>query len=650
MGHVVTGSMVEEYLRLYHWDVERAFTYYMEDREIVLREHEADEARGGAVLFGAAAAAASSSDEEGEEDSSDPSNSADPSDLEATESEEEEEGENSQSEQGEASNTRNSGPPLNATLRPRLIVRYRPIRDSTIPVNRNTEKERRYTALDFRIHVQNSTQNTATLSPSMAVLLLHLSGWDIDKAKEKFHGVNHSRRLLARTFDRMRLPIDDEQEEEKAKGKGKAKAKAKAKGKDKEKEKEKKQAAARTKMAQDERLAEFITITSRSDWYSLRLCLERFKWDLVAAVNHWFVQGVRPFTKQPVVHGNKVDGNRVDYNLAPLVKPLVEVCRATPVGEGGWLPEPDLFDPTEDDGNSSSGEDDEQHLIPQEDRQRINGFLIDDNRDTAKKHCADPNKFLLEYISKGKYWTNRFKKETTFKWPQMTDKGSKKTSKKLVSFDWKNPKHVDFLNTWRRQAISRATGLKAREPAQQWSQEELDFLYALSEELLDEKMADNPGMSRDELLPMTVSAEKKIEWMDRINAEFTDTMPQGATKLRTDRKAPAIMTQRARTQAIVDDFKVKGDKVWFAKQKAATKEATKAGPSGTKRKRTEDSPEVTAGPSRTKRTRRAEPSSAEDPDAEYSEAQPEEEDEEEEEEEEEEDEEMDQAEETEDDE
>ena len=142
--------------------------------------------------------------------------------------------------------------------------------------------------------------------------------------------------------------------------------------------------------------------------------------------------------------------------------------------------------------------------------------------------------------------------------------------------------------------LVRASGLHTRDGSQHWSPEEMDFLIALTDELYQEAKRQFPNKTDDELLPMIVTTKKKAEWEKRFNAKFTGTTQPNAKKPRSDRKASALMTQRGRTQYLIDQHKVTADKAWFTKQ-AAKEEKAKA-KAGIKRKRSPSGEEDETAP------------------------------------------------------
>ena len=283
--------------------------------------------------------------------------------------------------------------------------------------NVNIEQERRNAALVFRIAIEERSMHTVLLSPSQAILFLHLSGWDLCEAAARWNAVSVRKNYaLLGQFDHMRAPVHRDIERDDV----------------------------MALQAQDERLATFINITGRPDWYSLRERLIECDWDLIEAIQAWFRPGVRP-TRPPRRAG--VAGIRQGLNLQPLGLPQDgewEAAEDTVLDES-WGPEPDYFtpsnsprlptegQPTEDGKEGHTEEKGEapaskkkaptkakKGTVKVEGRARRNGFLIHidetNARNTAQLGVPNTSLLLIEWISKGRYWVNRFKTKK-LRWP-----------------------------------------------------------------------------------------------------------------------------------------------------------------------------------------------------------------------------------------
>ncbi|OAP64459.1 hypothetical protein AYL99_00431 [Fonsecaea erecta] len=539
--NVTDRTLLETYLTSTDWDAEAAYNLWQADRAKILSER-------GATEDSVSSAEASSEDEKGDESSSSSSSSslsnpprtaANVTVITAEDDEDEKDGKNEEEEEEE---TRT----LNVMRRHLLGAR----------LNHNVEQERRDAAVALRLHYESEmeeTLGTTTLSPSEAILLLHVNSWDLGEAADSFTSLEDVR-LQLRDYDRMRtrLPtaIDPDEVD--------------------------------TMREQDERLAEFINITGRPDWWSLRVVLQDHNWNLIEAVSFWFLRGVSPVrpSKKEVHRTTKEDpdGNIIEFGIRvgvderSLKWPSAKQCDvpAAIFMDEGWGVEPDQYTPTD---ASETEENDEKtrkgksKVIKKAGVRGIEGFLLGVNGDPYErvyKGCPNPAKFLVEHISKGRYTFKRFRQEKRFIWPDLKKEKSPMSPSARVEFDWNDPSHIQLLNNWRRQAVDRTIKGSRHNPGQAWSQEEDEYLIKLSEELFEEKSQSSTHSKRKTVV---VSNKKKEEWRESFNKKFTGTIPQGSTEPRTDRTLAALMQRRSRIQEIVDRFHVKPDARYFLNTK-----------------------------------------------------------------------------------
>ncbi|KAJ9616406.1 hypothetical protein H2200_000124 [Cladophialophora chaetospira] len=435
--------------------------------------------------------------------------------------------------------------------------------------NANIEQERRDAALAFRLEIEDSSVGYVVLSPSQAIFFLYICGWDLGVALSRWNSTSLKESfLLLGEFDRMRKPLHREIDV----------------------------SDEVTLLAQDERLATFINITGRPDWYSLRERLVEADWNLIEAVAAWFRPGVRP--ERPSSTGNG-PGIRVDVNLRELDWPADGDCDAAEgtVMDEGWGQEPNYFAPDNPFPNPPNPVKENpvaattkpRGTKPIDGRERRNGFLIhidsSQARETAQIGIRNPELFLIEWICKGKYWYNRFK-HNKLGFPEYeAAQNIPPRANPLPEFDWKNQDHINLLNNWRRQVTNRATGYNTRQGSQLWSQEEIDFLISLTEELFQEAKREFKDKTEAELLPLVITNKVKEDWQRRFNAKFTGTIQPGSDKERIDRKSSALMTQRGRIRILVDKYKVTEDKQWFKRQENKKEKAKAKVKVGEKRKR-----------------------------------------------------------------
>jgi hypothetical protein len=314
----------------------------------------------------------------------------------------------------------------------------------------------------------------------------------------------------------------------------------------------------------------------RNDWYSVKTVLTQHNWNLIRALTAWFRAGIPPKAHPKDKKGM---GRRIDHSLRRLPMPSEEATKpmARKDAEKVWAKERREFMKEDYAGGHKK--------IPlREVRKRKFGFLInEDRRPIQPVEARDLSKFLVEYIKDGKYYNNRMKGEY-FTWPELEGsdeaKGSDASSdsdsspsdteeppkKKVkltrtkrkdgldysspVPFDFGNKTHIAQLNQWRPENMSRVTGILLRPGAQKWTEEELDYLYDLHMELLQNKMEET-GKGEDELLPMTVPNSRLKEWAKRLSQKFNGRVMREGEEPRHDRQPAAINTQRVRTPNIV---------------------------------------------------------------------------------------------------
>lgn len=430
--------------------------------------------------------------------------------------------------------------------------------------NDNNEQERRDAGLALRLQFEDlNDRKEVDMTPSEAVLLLHMADWEFSGACKEYNSLPEAKQAVRKQFDRMRSRLP--------------KRTVKARATDKLQQRQLRQ--------QDERLATFINITGRSDWYSLKVFLQKRRWNLIAAIEAWFRSGVPPVMSR---RKNIVYDLRNDFNMKALPAPSGQDWQpqADGNGEDGWaldwetvmeVPEVASDDETSDEESESDPEtetEDPPSPITKTKKpngrakDRPDGFALHQMKGTAKPGLKSDWRFLFEYISKGRYWANRFKAYEKFDWPEVAlhDQRRRDSSQSRVQFDWNNQEHIHLLNNFRRQNTCRTTNTGAREAAQLWSDEEKEFLLQMNVEWLAEMRQKFPEVSEDDLVKKPISNKTKQDWKDRLNAKFEGTVQEGSTIPRRERSIVSIISQRSRTPAIIEKFKLKADSEYFRKR------------------------------------------------------------------------------------
>lgn len=216
------------------------------------------------------------------------------------------------------------------------------------------------------------------------------------------------------------------------------------------------------------------------------------------------------------------------------------------------------------------------------------GFLLGAGRETiqAGRYFLEDH-FVVEYISKGRYWHNRFVKKTVgkggapFKWPKLGqgtgpakdgDVSSSDDGKNAVVFDFNDSAHVHKLKAWRRQQFSRATGVLKRKGSQAWQDVENAMLYQLLKELYEAHTKSQAGLADDKKSPVKITERRLQEVTDLLNEAFTGTRPGNATAVRGERTAHSVGTQARRFLPNIEDLGINSDADWFNKKRKISKE------------------------------------------------------------------------------
>lgn len=417
-----------------------------------------------------------------------------------------------------------------------------------MPLGTGTSEELRRVAVEqFRDAIIDDHQET--LSVDEAVLLMFLADWDMGIALEQYKSRDVSLDRLHVHFDRLR---SDETNALVGSTEDRARQER-----------------------QDERLAMLVNITTRSDFGSVQNFLAGVKFNLIKAIIKWFKTGI------PVTNKKRADKEKVrkDTKKKPIPFPDPNDVVAKPI-DNKWGASLDFYRRV----LAYSGPTTEIPLPPLReelgDREdRAFGYLVDPDR--APLHAGSyfvEEYFVVEEFHNGKYWHNRFMKEKTFKWPEFDKKDgsssdSEKVDDKRVLFDFKNPKHVEALSSWRRQIFSRSTGLLKRRGTQVFQPVELGFLWNLLQEAYAEWLKTDP----EDGATMPVSRNQLQQWTEALNEEFAGTtLGEDNAQLRHERNWRAVGTQLKRMPEFTEAFDLPRDERWI-KAKNAKQGGQKAG-------------------------------------------------------------------------
>ena len=272
---------------------------------------------------------------------------------------------------------------------------YQVLLDSNISVEPNPEQCRREVVLRFSVHVLNRLK--ALLSISEATLLLMLDDWDIGKAVEAFKNHDSARRRLREQFDAMRSNTQGSDE-------------------------------------QSARISILVRFTDRPDWYSMRVYLQKHKWDVIRAVVEWYKNGIRPFVSKDLTTAmNRMPGFglRVNHKCSRLIKPSLEdTVPSSDADEENWGHETDDYRNESDTpeivpivpsaawkqrlqaGRAIPGYTKDKFL------ERLPGFAVQVDRRPVPLGVCHASDFLIEWFAKGRYWFGRWMHEA-FLWAEV---------------------------------------------------------------------------------------------------------------------------------------------------------------------------------------------------------------------------------------
>ena len=539
--HLAHGPLIERYLRVHGWDIDRATTQYQADRASIQNNpptpvpHMPPPSAPFAPAQPLPPPASASTAAAGTHSS------------------------------GSQPNIADSDSDSDAASEEKLIDA---MRAAAIPYSDNIEQERRDAAFALRKHLQEN--HNVKLSCTQAVLLLFLAQWDLSRAAADFKGLKDALCRLHVHFDAMRSSLP--------------RRTAMTKGDD--------------QFRQDERLALFNSITERADWWSLCLFLKERDYDLVKAIADWYNEGVPPVKHPKHAMGF---GIRVDPLLRPRAMPEEASPRAPEHADQDWGPELDVFAKegiclgyklkiverpprkrvfgsiiNEHFDTVRPGEANKLlYLVEYFSKQtyRKNRFLNDKyNWSELNGRLGDPwnvesavaPEDIQEDIAIEQ--TEGIVEETVDPGsPQLphNEPPSSEFTGSQLQFDFNLRNHINDLNSYRRQSALRITGIRKRGAAQAWVASESGFLYWLHLQHLCWLMVESPDKPKSKFLPFVVPETVLQDWADRMNAKFAGTKPKGAKATRRDRGSGGLNTQRSRTLWITRKFKQKLDKEKF---------------------------------------------------------------------------------------
>lgn len=257
--------------------------------------------------------------------------------------------------------------------------------------------------------------------------------------------------------------------------------------------------------SRDQRLAEFLTITSTNSVEAARRVLERRRWDLALAIDEWIQRGGlqvqandtvmrswNPNRPRRVING-RFEHYDDEVPLPQHPEPMVPGTE-TPAAA------PDLRNPRRDADNMPGRDYDTM-----EGRTGRRGYVIDEDRRPAGRGAPDESKLRIEYIRKGEYHTIYFgrpgdKHEDE---PRQKDRRNRHNynfsdspDQSLNEFDWNNSADITKLNRWRTERFRAITGEKVRDETTPFNKYELAWLTEQEAMRIEERFYDWASQNR----------------------------------------------------------------------------------------------------------------------------------------------------------
>ncbi|KAJ9502674.1 hypothetical protein H2202_001796 [Exophiala xenobiotica] len=232
--------------------------------------------------------------------------------------------------------------------------------------------------------------------------------------------------------------------------------------------------------SRDQRLAEFLTITSTNSVDAARRMLEKFKYDLARAIDEWIRQGGlrveanditlrswNPNRPRRVINGRF---EHYDDEMPPQVPPEPMVPGTETLDT---LARPQNLRRRDLDNEPG------REYGTERGRNSRRGYVIDEDRRPAARGAPDESRLRIEYIRQGQLRTIYFGR------PAAGDNDgriqhnynfSDSPDASLNEFDWNDPSHITNLNRWRAERFRAITGETVRDEPVPFNKYELSWL------------------------------------------------------------------------------------------------------------------------------------------------------------------------------
>jgi hypothetical protein len=393
------------------------------------------------------------------------------------------------------------------------------IRGIPVIIHTNREEQRREVIRLLRdlVNIGRDQNNQITLTVAEAALSLLLEGWDVEATVLRWRQPDIIRWQLHHNLDHLRLSTSN-------------------------------------RVEIDDRLARMVILTGRNDWYSVQEFLKARNQDLMMGILLWYRNGI------PVVKAEGWDdpakryaGRRLAFDGEPLSPmPTDAEARAMNVPGDKWPFMELTFKPAGPQPAERLAQ--PPKVMKAKPSKRVPGFIFDPDEEAPVLGAVVPSKFIVDYIQDGKYRINGFEWAKYWR-DEFPESETNKRSNPV--FDFARQPHVSHLGSWRRQNQARITQKLKRERAQKFCKEETGFLFDLCEDILQKQLANNPGKTREDLLPLRFTGGAADALEDDFNEQFEGNRPGGAKEPRHHRSGMSLRIKASRDPKISKAFKLK---------------------------------------------------------------------------------------------
>ena len=331
-----------------------------------------------------------------------------------------------------------------------------------------------------------------------------------------------------------------------------------------------------TQLQQDERLRDFVSITSTDSIEAARQFLQARNWDFAAGVDGWLELGFLPMVIDRYRENNGFrtisvetmpDNVGMDQRKRKRHESRRSVQRSLDATPLAPFRVPGFAKTTTPPPVSNGDQPDYQKKAK---RDTQDGFILDYDpspKEIANSACPDPTKLRVEAIRHGEYtfmWNTPGKKSTAEDHLRFVDTPNPDEDEgsdfERAEFDWNSKAHVSALNVGLNQKIKSIEGRRRKEKSVpfHWFENRWlwDWMAEKYEKFCDENAA--AGVRQEDLPRFVVAEPEKLVLTTEFNKVFNGKTVVDGVRLgeepRPFRGRGALNTQRTRVMEIARDF------------------------------------------------------------------------------------------------